>query len=194
MYICTILCEIMKKINIIGEKYGKLTVLLEHSKSRNGHERYTCQCECGNQCNILKTHLRQGNTTHCGCNTPIYLGSTHPQWTGFGEISGEFWNSHIVNSANGNKRKEIELSVTKEYVWNLFLKQKRKCALSGIELKFPIKNKDKSWTASLDRIDSSKGYIEGNVQWVHKDVNMMKNKFNNKYFIEMCNKISQNHV
>lgn len=41
----------------------------------------------------------------------------------------------------------------------------------------------------LDRIDSSKGYIEGNVQWVHKDVNMMKQNYSQKYFIEMCKKI-----
>ena len=37
---------------------------------------------------------------------------------------------------------------------------------------------------SLDRIDSSKGYEENNVQWVHKDINLMKNKYDNKYFIE----------
>jgi hypothetical protein len=46
-------------------------------------------------------------------------------------------------------------------------------------------------TASLDRIDSSKGYIEGNVQWIHKHINKMKNNFNESYFIEICKKISQ---
>ncbi len=182
----------MKKINIIGQKFGKLTVLLEHSKTRNGHERYTCQCECGNTCNILKTHLRQGNTKSCGCDRPI--GKSHYQWKGIGEISGDFWHNHIVRSANGTKtRRIIELTITKEYVWDLFLKQNKKCALSGIELKFPSKSKDKSYTASLDRIDSSKGYNEDNVQWVHKDINFMKNKFNNEYFINMCKLISQNN-
>ena len=51
-------------------------------------------------------------------------------------------------------------------------------------------NQASSTTASLDRIDSSKGYVIGNVQWVHKDINIMKNKFDNQYFIDMCKKIA----
>lgn len=171
---------------MIGKQFGKLTVTGEHSKTRNGHKRFACICECGNTCNILGTHLRQGNTKSCGCDRP--LGKTHHQWNGVGEISGDFWYNHIVRSASGDKgrRKPIELSITKQYAWELFLKQDKKCALSGLKLIFPTKYKDKAWSASLDRIDSSKGYIEGNVQWVHKDVNIMKNKFDNQYFINMC--------
>ena len=45
-------------------------------------------------------------------------------------------------------------------------------------------------TASLDRIDSKKGYIKGNLQWVHKDLNIMKNSYPNQYFIEMCKKVA----
>jgi archaellum component FlaC len=41
-------------------------------------------------------------------------------------------------------------------------------------------------TASLDRVDSAKGYIKGNVQWVHKDINMMKQQYSQEYFIQMC--------
>ena len=43
----------------------------------------------------------------------------------------------------------------------------------------------------IDRIDSSKGYVKGNVQWVHKNVNLMKGKFDQEYFIEMCKKITK---
>ena len=47
-------------------------------------------------------------------------------------------------------------------------------------------------TASLDRIDSSKGYVPGNIQWVHKDVNWMKGSFTQEYFVNICKKISKN--
>jgi hypothetical protein len=47
-------------------------------------------------------------------------------------------------------------------------------------------------TASLDRIDSSKGYCEDNVQWVHKDINRMKNTFDQDYFISLCKLIAEN--
>jgi hypothetical protein len=176
----------------IGNKYGKLLVVSEHSKTRNGHIRFMCQCDCGSTCNVLGTHLIQGNTTSCGCDYP--KGCTHPKWEGYGDISGNFWND-IYRSAEGVKgtRKKLPLTITKEYAWNLFIEQHRKCALSEIPLCFPKTGKDRSGTASLDRIDSSEGYIEGNVQWVHKDVNKMKNVFDNQYFINVCKCISDNN-
>jgi hypothetical protein len=179
------------KQNVIGEVYGKLKIVSEHSKTRNGHYRYTCECECGNIANILLTHLRQGNTKSCGCDKPI--GNMHPNWKGYGDISGDFWFNHIVRSARGLKgrRNPVELSITIEDSWNLFLMQDKKCALSGLKLTFPKSQKDKSYTASLDRIDSSKGYTIDNVQWVHKDINIMKNKYSQNYFINMCKLINE---
>jgi len=41
-------------------------------------------------------------------------------------------------------------------------------------------------TASLDRIDSSKGYVKDNVQWVHKDINRMKWNFPQDKFVKLC--------
>ncbi len=172
--------------NDIGHKFGKLTAI-ELEKDKNGYNtRYLCKCDCGNTHSVSKTHLRSGRITHCGCVR--HEGAKHQQWTGVGEISGDFWYSHIVRSANGSKGNRVkkELTLTIQEAWDLFLKQRRKCALSGIELQFPKRSKDKSYTASLDRIDSSKGYVLGNVQWVHKDVNIMKNKFDNQYFINVC--------
>ena len=46
----------------------------------------------------------------------------------------------------------------------------------------------------MDRIDSTKGYIKGNVQWVHKTVNIMKNTFDNTLFINLCKKIAENNI
>jgi hypothetical protein len=185
----------MKKKIEIGNKFGKLLAIEEVEKRKLGGIRYKCLCDCGNTHEAFATHLRRGLITHCGC-TP-HRGSKHHQWTGVGEISSGFWYDHIVRSANGSKlnnreRKSKELTLTIDEAWDLFLIQNKKCALSGIELTFPITYKDKSWTASLDRIDSSKGYILGNVQWVHKDINIMKNKFNQEHFINMCKLISNN--
>ena len=46
-------------------------------------------------------------------------------------------------------------------------------------------------TASLDRIDSNKGYVEGNVQWVHVDVNYMKLDYDQDYYINICRLIAK---
>lgn len=175
--------------NDLGQKFGKLTPI-SIEKDKNGYNtRYICKCDCGNTHSVSKTHLRSGKITHCGCVRR--LGAKHSQWTGVGEISGDFWYEHVKRSADGSKgRKLKELTISIEYAWNIFLQQDRKCALSELELTFPKKSKDKTYTASLDRIDSSKGYIEGNVQWVHKDINKMKNDFNQKYFVNICKLIA----
>jgi len=52
----------------------------------------------------------------------------------------------------------------------------------------------KQQTASLDRIDSSKGYIEGNVQWVHRKINMMKQSYTQEEFIELCQAVVRNNT
>lgn len=38
----------------------------------------------------------------------------------------------------------------------------------------------------LDRIDSTKGYIVGNIQWIHKAVNKMKMEFSVADFMAVC--------
>mgnify|MGYP003351787189 CR=1 FL=1 len=70
-----------------------------------------------------------------------------------------------------------------EYLNDLFIEQQGKCKLSGIEISLPKKWNDKNYTASLDRIDSDKGYEKGNVQWVHKHINVMKNIFPQELFL-----------
>jgi len=61
-----------------------------------------------------------------------------------------------------------------------------KCALSGWDISMTYAN----GTASLDRIDSTKGYEVGNIQWVHVMVNMCKNKYPQDKFVEMCKAIT----
>jgi hypothetical protein len=87
--------------------------------------------------------------------------------------------------------RKIEFDITIEYVYELLLKQNRKCALSGIDLYFEtIGTKH---IVSIDRIDSSKGYIVDNVQLIHKDLNFMKQSFSQEYFIEMCKFVAENN-
>ena len=41
-------------------------------------------------------------------------------------------------------------------------------------------------SASLDRIDNSKDYVKGNVQWVHKAINMMRGSLSVMEFVALC--------
>lgn len=54
------------KNNLIGQKFGKLTVIDVIDK-QNGHLYCLCQCECGNHKTVRDDHLKSGNTISCGC-------------------------------------------------------------------------------------------------------------------------------
>ena len=188
----------MKIVDLTGKKFNRLTVVKLAGGSRGGSKVWECLCDCGNTALATTRHLNRKNCVvgSCGCLTKDRVGEKHSDWTGVGEISGTFWVSHVVRSAKGNPNKgrgEIELSVTKQDVWDLYQKQQGKCALSGLPIQFPTKWNDGTYTASLDRIDSSKGYIKGNIQWVHKHINIMKNIYGQEHFIELCTAIAENN-
>lgn len=109
---------------------------------------------------------------------------------------GEIHQSYLYLIKDRANRKSLDFNLNGKYLWKLFLKQNRKCALSGIEISFP-----KAWgaksktniTASLDRRSSNKGYIIGNVQWVHKKVNSMKMDMSDDEFINLCRMVAKNY-
>jgi len=54
--------------SIIGQKYGKLTVLSYAGMcEKNKNSKWLCKCECGNEKLIRKTGLKAGTTKSCGC-------------------------------------------------------------------------------------------------------------------------------
>lgn len=59
-------------MDIIGDKYGRLTVLEEVEPYWNPSRTYKtrkflCKCECGNKLEIVMSSLRSGKTKSCGC-------------------------------------------------------------------------------------------------------------------------------
>jgi len=51
---------------MIGEKFGRLTVMSE-SEKQGIHRAWNCSCECGGTKTALGTNLRRGLTGSCGC-------------------------------------------------------------------------------------------------------------------------------
>lgn len=56
----------MNRINLIGKKFGRLTVI-EYAETRNNSAIWKCKCECGNIKNVSRGHLVTGDTKSCGC-------------------------------------------------------------------------------------------------------------------------------
>ncbi len=117
-------------------------------------------------------------------------GKNHKNYKGYEEISSTYFNRLRLGAA----RRGLTFNIPIEYIWGIYKKQKNICALSGIPIFFTEKYYlQHEKTASLDRIDSRFGYIKGNVQWVHKDINRMKHDFSEKIFLEYCRSVVKHH-
>lgn len=176
---------------ILSKKFGKLKpikgVLSIYSPKGGERTRYECDCDCGNKTLVLKSHLLSGDVKSCGC-LKRRIGNENVGFRGYQEISQRYWLGSVIRHACSRK---IEIKITIEQAWDLFLKQNKKCAISGIILNFTNANGIKqSQTASLDRIDSNKDYTLDNVQWIHKDLNTMKWDFSQDEFIRLCHIVS----
>lgn len=93
---------------------------------------------------------------------------------------------------NRNKQYNITLEDIKSQ-WEL---QKGICSYSGVKLILPCESKKHNtiYLASLDRIDSSKGYTTDNIQFVSAAVNFMKHSLNHKEMVTLCSFISNRYI
>lgn len=163
-------------IDLAGTRVGQLTVM-----RRDGHigcvVAWLCVCDCGNT-----TRKRTGELTRqdkrrarsCGCAKRL-RGPDSPGWSGHGLISAKAW--HAVKSSA--RIRSYELSVTIEDAWRVFQAQGQRCALTGWPLTMGT-------NASFDRIDPTRGYVHGNVQWVHAEINVLKSDRSERELLDLC--------
>lgn len=104
----------------------------------------------------------------------------NPRFTGVGEVTGDYTGS-IRRSAS---RRGLSFRLTSKDIYDKFVKQEKCCIYTGVSISF----KDK--TASVDRIDSSKGYTVDNIQIVDVRVNKMKMDRSHEEFIDLLKKIA----
>jgi len=57
----------MKKIDITGQRFGRLVVLSDTGKKSGIHTIWLCQCDCGKLVEVRGSDLRSGDTKSCGC-------------------------------------------------------------------------------------------------------------------------------
>jgi hypothetical protein len=145
---------------------------------------WQCVCDCGTEKLVERNNLVGGVSKGC-IRCRGMSGDKNPMWKGHGIVPHEYWG--ILNTSAAARR--IPVSVTIESLQNRWIKQGGNCSLTGMPLMLATKKMGN--TASLDRIDPAKGYVQGNIQWVHKDVNKMKNNLGQSRFIELCKLVAE---
>lgn len=87
------------------------------------------------------------------------------------------------------KKKGLKSEITKDYLYELLVKQNFKCALSGIEMTHIIGESRTITNISVDRIDSTIGYTKDNIQLVCMVVNQMKSDLTKEELLYWCKEI-----
>jgi hypothetical protein len=99
---------------------------------------------------------------------------------------------HFSAARKSATKRNIGFYITEETIVKLWKKQKGKCALSGIEMTLThgtsaAMNPTK---ISVDRIDNSLGYVDGNVQLILWQANAAKSVWSNQQLIELCKAVA----
>jgi hypothetical protein len=95
--------------------------------------------------------------------------------------------------SNAKRRGHI-FRITQAYALKVLRGQDYRCALTGVELTISHR---RNWravsNASIDRIDSGRGYVKGNIQWTTKQANLIKRDLSMTDVVSFCMKVAEHH-
>lgn len=110
------------------------------------------------------------------------------------QIINELLNSCKASCKSRTKNKRFNASVfniTVNDILELAKKQDNKCVYTGKELSWKAND---NYKISIDRINSSKGYVKNNIQLVGWIVNQAKSNLSEKNFLNMIKNIYNNKI
>lgn len=173
----------MKTTEITCKTCGKIVSKSKYEINRQlkkGRTEFYCNLKCAGKDPQNIKHLTQFRDNF-----------VHTKYTRKPDEFSDFkW--YMKNIVKNSKKKNQLYDVDLPYLKNLWEKQCGICPMTKekIELRtHTSKNLAHPYSASLDRIDSSKGYIKGNVRFVALIFNYAKNTFSDSDVLNFCNKI-----
>lgn len=163
-----------------------------------------CICEeCGTvfnkPANEYNRSMRVGRKLYCSLNCSGAAGVRNNNFGGkANKVPPSIKNPKPINSfkyyLNSCNSRDQVVTITVDYLKELWDSQEGRCAYLKIPLilsNYKRLKVDMRYSASLDRIDSTKGYIEGNVQFISRAINFMKNTMSHNETLEFLRLIAQ---
>ena len=145
-------------------------------------EKHNFECPyCKSQFLTTPSKVHSGHTKSCGC---VAIGRR----TGSKYFSGDF----LSRCKRGAKSRNIAWKLSNDELDKIIEEQNFRCNLTNELLIYgyiPLNE----YTASIDRIDSTQGYVKENIQILHKDVNLAKQSLTQSEFITLCKKVTLCH-
>lgn len=179
---------------MVGKSFGELLVIEpgpDSSRAGKGYTTWVCLCAgCDSLTTIRTCELPKRDC----CPTCCMSRSAAKRRRDCGDLTGTIYGLLRRLATTGHRKKRgIVFDVSQEYLWSLFTDQGCRCAMTGLPISMGCRSTRSvhgisylGRTASLDRIDSSVGYVPGNVRWVHKVVNVMRSDMTDEEFVNWC--------
>jgi hypothetical protein len=172
----------MKRVDVVGNKYGRLTVLAYANTNTRGEVRWLCKCDCGTEKTYLGTSFKYGKTKSCGClHKEIISGTNNYQAKRAIEKHGEYissndpWYNRASSIIRLAKQRNIPVGFKSISEFALYLRSiaPKKCPVFNKAFT-EVGNGASRWSPSVDKIIPSKGYVKGNIQVISFMANTMK--------------------
>ena len=109
----------MKKKDLTGLRFGKLTVKTQNGVNKWGNTIWLCECDCGNETTVVSGSLTNGFTNSCGCLGSENLKKLRDSKIKFNkfEINGDVIIVELSNTKNKMVCDVSDWNKLKEYCW-----------------------------------------------------------------------------
>ncbi len=173
------------KINEVGNRYGRLTVLKETEQRASGAIKWLCQCDCGEQSKVSGAFLRNGMTKSCGCLQRSVAGDRTR--LALGEAAS---NDLFRVYRTGAQKRNLAWELTKAQFLELTQRECYLCRALPEKIRQNITKNSPYIYNGIDRVDNTKGYTSKNCRACCEMCNRMKSNWDLDSFLSHINLIS----
>ena len=156
----------------------------DNKKSTSNHRYIFVKCSCGTKCSVRLDIALQSNRSCKKCGQ-LKRRNTFSEKT-LTSLFKRLYHSYIAQAKKRNYSFDLEFDTFCNYT-------KQNCFYCNEPASNTLKQNYRSITYNgLDRIDNTKGYVEGNIVSCCGQCNMMKNKFSKSEFLTKIKQIAYN--
>ena len=176
------------KLDIIGQKINRWTIIEELSDRRQRTILYRAKCDCGNEATVSGSQVKNGYSKSCGCLQKEKASKSNSLPKGAAALK------KLLTSYKGGARKRGYFwELSDEEAISLFNNTCYYCNTKPSQI-FPSMVDRHKFNGTIlyngiDRVDNNIGYIKGNVVSCCEICNRMKMALSKDFFIAHIKKI-----